>query len=117
MFFSPLSIAITSLGEERANLSFSYVCSICACWVLSVSSLPLGVWDGLLLVILALSGLFSYLSCVFSPSSITITSLGEKRANLNAFRTFIDLRLFCFVCFLFSLWCVGRAADCNCGTP
>ena len=36
MFFSPFSIAITSLGEERANLS--YVCSICPCLVLSVSS-------------------------------------------------------------------------------
>ena len=39
VFFSPFSIAITSLGEERANLfCFSYVCSICACLVLSVSS-------------------------------------------------------------------------------
>ena len=39
MFFSPFSIEITSLGEERANLSaFSYVCSICACLDLSVSS-------------------------------------------------------------------------------
>ena len=37
--FSPFSIAITSLGEERANLSaFSYVCSICAYLDLSVSS-------------------------------------------------------------------------------
>ena len=25
----------------------------------------------------------------FSPSSITITSLGEERANLSAFRTFV----------------------------
>ena len=43
VFFSPFSIAITSLGEERANLS-AYVCSICACLVLSVysSSLCLG---------------------------------------------------------------------------
>ena len=38
VFFRPFSIAITSLGEERANLSFLYVCSICACLVLSVSS-------------------------------------------------------------------------------
>ena len=39
VFFSPLSFAITSLGEERAILSaFSYVCSICACLALSVSS-------------------------------------------------------------------------------
>ena len=37
--FRPLSIAIASLWEERANLSaFSYVCSICACSVSSVSS-------------------------------------------------------------------------------
>ena len=34
VFFSPFSIAITSLGEDRTNLS----ASICACLVLSVSS-------------------------------------------------------------------------------
>ena len=39
VFFSPFSIGITSLGEERANLSaFSCICSICACLGLSVSS-------------------------------------------------------------------------------
>ena len=40
VFFSSFSVAITSLGEERANLNacFLYVCSICACLVLSVSS-------------------------------------------------------------------------------
>ena len=39
VFDSPFSIAITSLGEERANLSaFRTVWSICACLVLSVSS-------------------------------------------------------------------------------
>ena len=27
--------------------------------------------------------------CFFSPFSIAITSLGEERANLNAFRTFV----------------------------
>ena len=37
----------------------------------------------------------------FSPFSIAITSLGEKRADLNAFRTFVRLALVCFVCFLF----------------
>ena len=36
---SLFSIAITSLGEQIANLSaFTYVCSIYACLVLSVSS-------------------------------------------------------------------------------
>ena len=60
VFFSPFSIAITSLGEEIANLNaFSYVCSICAC--LDLSPLPLGVWEGLRYVIVALPGLFSYL--------------------------------------------------------
>ena len=44
VFFSPFSIAITSLGEERANLNaFSYVCSICACLDLSVSSSSWGL--------------------------------------------------------------------------
>ena len=39
----------------------------------------------------------------FGPLSITITALGEEeeRANLNPFRTFVRLRLFGFVCFLF----------------
>ena len=36
VFLSPFSIAITLLGEERANLSAFYICSICACLVLSV---------------------------------------------------------------------------------
>ena len=38
--FSPFNIAITSFEEERAGQSwcFSYVCSICACLNLSVSS-------------------------------------------------------------------------------
>ena len=44
VFFSPFSIAITSLGEERANLSaFRYVCSICACLDLSVFSSSWGL--------------------------------------------------------------------------
>ena len=39
VFFSPFSIAISSLGGERANLSvFRTFFSICACLVLSVSS-------------------------------------------------------------------------------
>ena len=60
VFFSPFSIAITSLGEERANLSaLSYVCSVCACLDLSVSSSSWGL-EGLRFVIVALSGLFSY---------------------------------------------------------
>ena len=59
VFFNPFSIASTSLGEERANLS---VCSICACLDLSVP-VPLGVVEGLRFVIVVLSGLFSYFFC------------------------------------------------------
>ena len=44
VFFSPFSIAITSLGKERANLSaFWYVCSVCTCFDLSVSSSSWGL--------------------------------------------------------------------------
>ena len=59
--FRPLSIAITSLGEERANLSavrtfvrfvFVWFCRF---------PLPLGVWEGLWYVIVALPGSFCYL--------------------------------------------------------
>ena len=38
--------------------------------------------------------------CIF-PFSIAFTSLGEERANLSAFRTFIRFALVDFVCFLF----------------
>ena len=33
----------------------------------------------------------------FSPFSIAITSLGEERANLSAFRTFVRFVLFFFI--------------------
>ena len=39
----------------------------------------------------------------FSPFCIAISSLGEERANLSAFRTFVLLCLFRFVGFLFLL--------------
>ena len=57
VFFSPFSIAITSLGEERANLSaFRTFVRFVLVWF----PLPLGVWEGLRFVIVALPGLFSY---------------------------------------------------------
>ena len=52
--------------------------------------------------------------CVFSPFSIAITSLGEARANLSAFRTFVRFALVWLCPFP---WCLGRAAVCDCGTP
>ena len=59
--FQSFSIAITSLGEERANLcpfhSFVRFAIVCFC----LFPLPLGVWEELWFVIVAVPGLFSYL--------------------------------------------------------
>ena len=61
MFFSPFSIAITSLGEESANLSaFRMFDRFMLVWICRFS-LSLDVWEGLWFVIEALPGLFSYL--------------------------------------------------------
>ena len=58
---SPFNIAITSFGEERANLSAfrTYVRFVLVwlCWF----PLPLSVWEGLRFVIVTLPGHFSYL--------------------------------------------------------
>ena len=61
VFFSPFSIAFISFGEERANLSaFRTFVRFALVWF-CLFYLPLGVWEGLRLVIVALPGLFSYL--------------------------------------------------------
>ena len=62
VFFSPFSIAITSLGEERANLNaFRTFVRFVLVWICRFP-LPLGVLEGLRFVIVAFPGLFSYLS-------------------------------------------------------
>ena len=54
-------IAITSLGKERANLSaFRTFVRFVFVWICRFP-LPLGVWEGLRFVTVALPGLFSYL--------------------------------------------------------
>ena len=63
VFYSPFSIVITGtlLGEERANLSaFRTFVRFALVWF-CLFPLPLGVWEGLQFVIVALPGLFSYL--------------------------------------------------------
>ena len=61
-FFSPFSIAFTSLGEERANLSaFRTFVRFALVWF-CLFPLPLGVWEGLRLETVALPGRFS---CLF----------------------------------------------------
>ena len=57
MVFSPFRIAITSLGEERANLSvFRTFVRFVLVWICRFP-LPLVVWEGLRFVIVALTGL------------------------------------------------------------
>ena len=57
VIFSPFRIAITSLGEETANLSaFVWFILVWFC----LFPLPLCVWDGLRLVIVALLRLFFF---------------------------------------------------------
>ena len=56
---SPFSIAISSLGEEKANLNV-FRTFVVLVWICRFP-LPLGVWEGLRFVIVALPGLFSYL--------------------------------------------------------
>ena len=61
LFFSPFSIAITSIGEETAYLSaFRTFVQFVLVWFCRFP-LPLGVREGLWFVIVAHPGLFSYL--------------------------------------------------------
>ena len=76
-FFSPFSIAVTSLGEERANLSaFRTFVRFVFVWICRFP-LPLGVCEGLRFVIVALPELFSYLF-FYSRSSLFDLSIFYK---------------------------------------
>ena len=56
VFSSPFSIAIASLGKERANFS-AFRTFVRFVWICRFP-LPLGVWEGLRFVVVALPGLF-----------------------------------------------------------
>ena len=59
VFFSPFSIAITSLGERELILVlFVRLFDLCVVWFCRFT-LPLGVWEGLRFLIVAFPGLFS----------------------------------------------------------
>ena len=78
--FSPFSIAITSLGEERASLgAFHTFVRLALVWF-CLFPLPLGVWEGLQFVIVALPGLFSY---PFSEMEYTYKQHGTKTHTLG----------------------------------
>ena len=79
VFFSPFGIAITSLGEERANLiAFRTFVRFVLVWFCRFP-LPLGVWEGLRFVIVALPGLFSYLFFLLIQYYISITATLEMK--------------------------------------
>ena len=61
ILFLCFSVLLVSLGDERANLSAfrTFVRSVLV-WICRFPR-PLGVWEGLRFVIVALPGLFSYL--------------------------------------------------------
>ena len=52
-----------------------------------------------------------------SPLRIAITSLGEERANLSAFRTFVRFALVWFCLFPLPLGVLEGLRACDCGTP
>ena len=83
VFFSPFSIAITSLGEERANLSaFRTFVRFVLVWICRFP-LPLGVWEGLRFVIVALPILFSYLFFIFMQSTLGLFGDALPVSNLH----------------------------------
>ena len=76
VFFGPLSIAITSLGEERNNLNaFRAFVRFALVWF-CLFPLPLCVWDGLRFVIVTLPGLFFYLFSTDLTYSNLLLDLG-----------------------------------------
>ena len=87
LFFSPFRIAITSLGEERANLSAirTFVRFVLV-WFCRFP-LPLGVWKGLWFMIVALSGLFSYPFFTWKEVMVIVLgSLYESKQSQHNFR-------------------------------
>ena len=84
VFFNPFSIAITSLGEERANLSaFRTFVRFVLVWICRFP-LPLGVLEELRFAIVALPGLFSYLFLNLCLSNGTVsTKIYDKRDDFD----------------------------------
>ena len=83
MFYSPFSIANTSLGEERASLgAFRTFVQVVLVWF-CLFPLHLSVWEGLRLVTVALPGLFSYLFFFFTVGSKILT--GQSVCIISTF--------------------------------
>ena len=84
MFYSPFSIAITSLGDERAGLgAFCTFVRFVLVWI-CMFPLLLGVWEGLPFVIVALPGLCSYFFSDSLSFAKIIYALTEVLKNLRS---------------------------------
>ena len=82
-FFSPFSIAITSHGEERANLSaFCTFVRFVLVWF-CLFPLPLGVWKGLRFVIVAL------------PLDFSLTIFASFKSVKNALYHAVESQVHC----------------------
>ena len=81
-FFKPFSIAITSVGEEIANLSAFRTFVRFVLVRICRFPLPLGVWEGLRLLIVALPGLFSFF---FMHLSHNIPAIANSFITVNKF--------------------------------
>ena len=104
VFFSPFSIAITSLWKERANIgAFRTFVRVVVIWICRFP-LPLVVWEGLQFVIVALPFLLPFFflpesQCGFRKNNGTIymnftaRELQEKcqEQNVDLYMTFVDL--------------------------
>ena len=88
-----MSIGITSLGEESANLStFRTFVRFSLVWFYPFP-LPLGVWEGLRLVFVALPGLFSYIFyvCAVIICSSSLLSLVPQEGCASYLKHFLGI--------------------------
>ena len=93
--YNPFSIAITSIGEERADLSaFRTFVRFVLVWICRFS-LPLRVWEGLRFVIVALPGLFSYLFLQRTSSNYVLLSKSVFMLALVSSSSMTDHFAFC----------------------
>ena len=100
VFFSLFSIAITSLGEERASLgAFRTFVRFALVWF-CLFPLPLGVWEGLRFMTVTLPGLFSYLFLL--PVAVYKMLMSDKQC-----RHCFDAR-FCSEFTLFAQACLSK---------
>ena len=109
--FQSFSIAITSLGEERANLStFRTFVRFVLVWICRFP-LPLVDWEGLRFVIVALPGRFSYLFFCFNcccKSALNPTVVYSTDRSKAVVPVLVLLLLLCglfygTICFMFYL--------------